>query len=148
MRGLHGLSCNFCDERYTRHAVRNGIIKQGLQTAGVSSNLVTVGVDRGDDNRPDGTTVFPRSNGVVCAGTPVQTPMPILTYSSAVSVGHAAQEAEERKRRKYGALGGRFRFEPVAVETAGVYGEITAALISEIGRRITDAIGESRDPLA
>ena len=52
------------------------------------------------------------------------------------------------KAPKYGALGTRFRLEPVKVETAGVYGESTAALIPEIGRRITEATGESRDPLA
>ena len=50
-----------------------------------------------------------------------------------------------RKRRKYGALGARFMFEPVAVETAGVYRESTAALIFEIDRRITEATGESRE---
>ena len=69
-------------------------------------------------------------------------------YSSAVSVGHAEREADERKRRKYRVLGARFRFEPVAVETAGVCGESTAALISEIGRCITEVTGESRETLS
>ena len=35
---------------------------------------------------------------------------------------------------------------PVAVETAGVYGESTAALISEIGRLITEVTGEIKRP--
>ena len=44
-------------------------------------------------------------------------------------------------------LGDRFRFEPVAVETAGVYRESTAALISEIDRRIPAVTGKSRETL-
>ena len=67
--------------------------------------------------------------------------------SSAVAVSHAAREAKERKCRKYGGLGSCFKFEPVAVERAGVYGESTAVLLSEIGRRITEATGESRETL-
>ena len=47
----------------------------------------------------------------------------------------------------HGALGARFKFESVAVETGGVYGESTAALISEIGRHITEATRESRETL-
>ena len=35
----------------------------------------------------------------------------------------------------------------MAVETAGVYEESTAALISEIGRRFSEATGESRETL-
>ena len=148
-RGLHGLSCKFSVGRHPRHAALNDISKRGLQSVGVPSILEPEGVNRGDGKRPDGMTVFPFSNGrslcwdATCTDTYADTNI----YSSAVSVGHAAREAEERKRRKYGALGARFRFEPVAVETAGVYGESTAALISEIGRRITEATGESRETL-
>ena len=106
-----------------------------------------VGVDGGDGKRPDGIIVFSFSNGkslcedAACTDAYADTNI----YSSAVSVGHAARKAEERRRRKYGVLGVRFRFELVAVETAGVYGESTAALISEIGRRITEVTGESRE---
>ena len=99
-----------------------------------------MGVDRGG-KRPDGITVFFFSNGrslcwdATCTDTYTDTNI----YSSAVLVGHAARKAEERKRRKYGALGTRFRFESVAIETEGVYGETTAAFISEIGKCINEA---------
>ena len=108
------------------------------------SILELVGVDRWDGKRPDGITVFPLSNGKsLCTDTYAYANI----FSSAVLVEHAAQEAEERKRRKYGALGVHFRCEPVAVETTGVYGESVAALISQICRRITEATGESTETL-
>ena len=84
----------------------------GLQSAGVSSVLEAVGVDRGDGKRPDGITAFLFSNEInlcwnaTCTDTYTDTNI----YSSAVSVGHTAREAEERKHRKYGALWARFMF--------------------------------------
>ena len=57
------------------------------------------------------------------------------------------REAAERKRRRYEELSDHFRFEPLAVETAGAYGESTTALMSEIGRSVTEATGESRETL-
>lgn len=41
-------------------------------------------------------------------------------------------------------LGARFRFELVAVETAGTWRESAVALISEIGRVTTEVTRESR----
>ena len=64
--------------------------------------------------------------------------------SSAVAPGYAAQKAEESKRRKYSALEARFRLEPIAVETTGVYGVPTSSVISKSGRRIKEITGESR----
>ena len=58
-----------------------------------------------------------------------------------------ARGAEESKRRKYAVLGERYRFEPLAVETAGVFGATTAYVLSEIGRRITGVTGEARETL-
>ena len=65
--------------------------------------------------------------------------------SSAVGAGVAAGEAEVRKRRKYAAIGEAYDFEPIAVETTGVYGESTASIIRTIGRRLVDATGEHRE---
>ena len=36
-------------------------------------------------------------------------------------------------------------FEPIAVETMGVYGESTGAILREIGRRLVEATGEPRE---
>ena len=104
-------------------------------------------MDRGDGKRPDGITVFPFSEGkslcwdATCVDTYAETNL----NRSAVSSGSAARGAEEAKRRKYSVLGDRYRFEPIAVETAGVYGSTTASVIAEIGRRISGATGEPRE---
>ena len=48
--------------------------------------------------------------------------------------GIAANSAEERKRRKYAALAEAHQFEPIAVETMGVYGESTGVILRAINR--------------
>lgn len=148
-RGLHGLSCKYSAGRHPRHAALNDVIRRGLQSAGIPSVLEPPGVDRGDGKRPDGITVFPFSNGkgLCWDATCIDTYAESVVVNSAMSAGFAARGAEERKRRKYATLGTRFRFEPVAVETTGVYGESTGVLISEIGRRISEATGEHRETL-
>lgn len=146
-RGLHGLSCKYSAGRHPRHAALNDVVKRALQGAGIPSILEPVGIDRGDGKRPDGISVFPFTNGrCLCwDATCVDTYAVSHVNSSAVAPGNAAREAEERKRRKYAALGARYRFEPVAVETAGVYGDTTGTLLSEIGRRLVEATGERRE---
>ena len=39
----------------------------------------------------------------------------------------------------------RYRFEPLAVETTGVYGKTSAKFVSELGRRIAGVTGERRE---
>ena len=56
-------------------------------------------------------------------------------------MGSAAKNAEERKMQRYASL----RFEPLAIKTAGVYGQTTALMASEIGRRITGITGDKRE---
>ena len=116
---------------------------------GLHSVLEPIGIDREDGKRPDGITVFLFSQGksLCWDATCIDSFAESSVINSAMSVGYAAWEAEERKQQKYSALGGCFRFEPVAVETTGVYGVTTGALVSEIGRRICDSTGESRETI-
>ena len=106
-RGLHGFSCKFRAGRHARHAALNDIIKRGPPSAGVPFILEPVKVNRGDGKRPDGITLFLFSNGIsLCWIAACRDPYADTNiHSFAVSVGHAAREAEERKRRKYGVLG-------------------------------------------
>ena len=116
------------------------------QTSGIPSVLEPLGVDRGDGKRPDGLTVFPFANGkclcwdATCTDTFARTNL----NNSAVSSGRAACDAEVLRRRKYAALGNRYRFEPVAVETSGVFGNTSGSLIKEIGCRMSGVTGERR----
>ena len=146
-RGLHGLSCRYSAGRIPRHTALNDIVKRGLLSAGIPAILEPLGLDRGDGKRPDGITVFPFSEGksLCWDATCVDSYAESHLNGSAVEPGSAACGAEEVKRRKYAELGARFRFEPIAVETTGVFGRSTASVIAEIGRRITDATGEPRE---
>ena len=63
---------------------------------------------------------------------------------SVMEAGTAANSAEERKRRKYAALAEAHQFEPIAVETMGVYGESTGVILRAIGRRLVETTEEPR----
>ena len=62
-----------------------------------------------------------------------------------MEAGIAANSAERRKRSKYAALAEAHQFEPIAIETMGVYGESTGVIIRAIGRRLVEATGEPRE---
>ena len=64
--------------------------------------------------------------------------------SAAVKPGAAADAAEDGKRRKYAALTVRFRFDPVALETAGLFGKTTEVLLKEISKRMSEVTGDCR----
>ena len=142
--GLHGLSCRYSAGRHPRHSAINDVIRRALQSAGIPSVLEPVGVDRGDGKRPDGISVFPFSNGKCLCwdATCIDTFAASHIYGSAVSAGSAAREAEVKKCQKYEALGRRYLFEPIAVETTGVFGTTTGTLLSDMGRRISNVSGD------
>ena len=148
-KGLHGLSCRYSAGRHPRHTALNDVIRRALQSAAIPSVLEPVGVDRGDGKRPDGISVFPFSKGKCLCwdATCVDTFAASHIYRSAVSAGSAAREAEVKKCQKYEALGRRYLFEPIAVETTGVYGTTTGTLLSDMGRRITNVSGDRRETL-
>ena len=66
---------------------------------------------------------------------------------SAVEAGHSATKAESTKRNKYLLIGNRYRFEPVAIETSGVFGSSTRNIVNEIGRCISEKTGEKRESM-
>ena len=125
----------------------NDVVKRALQKAGLPSVLEPPGLDRGDGSRPDGITVFPFSGGrsLVWDCTCVDTFAGVHLNRSAMEAGITANNAEERKRRKYAALAEAHQFEPIAVETMGVYGESTRVIIRAIGRRLVEATGDPRE---
>ena len=133
--------------RFPRHSAMNDVIKKELQKARLPSVLEPPGLDRGDGSRPDGITVFPFSGGgsLVWYCTCVDTFAGVHLNRSAMEAGTAANSAEERKRRKYAALVEAHQFEPIAVETMGVYGESTGVILRVICRRLVEATGKPRE---
>ena len=66
---------------------------------------------------------------------------------SAVEAGRAAAKAELSKRAKYPDMVRRFRFEPIAIETSGVYGPSTCVIVQEIGKKISQISGDKRESM-
>ena len=64
---------------------------------------------------------------------------------TAVGPGSAADRAEERKHTLYSNLQGTYRFEPLAIETTGVYGRSSSKLVSKLGKRISNVTGDRRE---
>jgi hypothetical protein len=58
--------------------------------------------------------------------------------------GSAAEDAAVRKRRKYAALEGQFKFVPVAVETFGAWASESLCFLRELGSRVVVATEEKR----
>ena len=121
---------------------------RALQKAGLPSVQKPSGLDRGDVSRPNGITVFPFSGGrslvnwdCMCVGTFAG----VHSNRSAMEAGIAANNAEERKRRKYAALAEAHQFETIAVETMGVCVGSTGAILRAIGRRLVEATGDPRE---
>ena len=55
-----------------------------------------------------------------------------------VEAGHAASKAENTKRTKYPNLVRNYRFEPIAIETSGVFGSsYKKKIVNESGNRIS-----------
>lgn len=146
-RGLHALSCQLSAGRLPRHAALNDVIKRALLSAGMPSVLEPPGLDRGDGRRPDGMTTFPFVEGkcLLWDATCADTYATSVISKSAAHAGAAATAAEGRKRRRYAELGRRYRFQPVAVETCGVFGQSTLSFLKELGRRITRETGDRRE---
>jgi hypothetical protein len=142
--GLHGLSCRSSAGRQSRHAAVNDIIARSLRSAEIPSLREPPGCSHEDGKRPDGLTLIPWSRGrsLVWDFTCVDTFAASYVLDTANYSGAAAVKAEERKRRKYDFLLGRYHFVPVAVETSGVWGKEGLKFIRQIGQRISSLSGE------
>ena len=66
---------------------------------------------------------------------------------AALGAGAAAEMAATRKEVKYVDLGARYIFEPIEVETLGVFNASARHLLDDIGRRFSENSGEAREPL-
>jgi len=64
---------------------------------------------------------------------------------AARKAGAAAEIAATRKEEKYVDLSARYFFEPIAVETFGVFNASARVLLDDLGRRITFSSGEARE---
>ena len=64
---------------------------------------------------------------------------------SALSAGTASEIAAQRKTEKYSHLSEWYNFIPIAVETFGAINQEGAVFLSQLGRQISSATGDSRE---
>ena len=147
--GFHLLSCRFSEGRHPRHTAMNDIIWRALRATGLIAIQEPVGINRGDGKRPDGITVGPFSQGklLVWDATCSNTFAESSVNESAVEAGRSALKAEISKRAKYPDMVRNYMFEPIAIETSGVYGPSTKIIIQEIGKRISQKSGDKRETM-
>ena len=63
-------------------------------------------------------------------------------YNTASTAGAAVTNAEVLKRNKYAGLGKTYLFEPITIETTGVYGRSPTNIICDISRRLVASTGD------
>ena len=113
-------------------------------SVGIPALLEPVGLHCGDGNRPDGITIFQyeRGKSLVRDITCTDTFSPSNMIRSTIQTRAAANEAEYRKRSKYASLTDTFDFQPIAVETSGVFDESTLVYLRNLRSRIASAKGD------
>ena len=104
--GRHGLSCKRSSGRFPRHSMINDTIKRALTSAGLPSQLESVGLTRSDGKRADGVTLVPwfRGASLPWDATVVDALAPSIILRSSNHPGSIVIAAEERKTTKYQEL--------------------------------------------
>jgi hypothetical protein len=129
-----------------RHKSVNDLIKRALASANVPSMLEPSSLSREDGKRPDGLTILPWANGCCLIG--------YSTHPDAIAASHldrvvlapgtVANDAEQRKRRKYFPLAAHYHFVLVAIETLELLGDEAMQFLRIFGRRVAAETGEPR----
>ena len=68
-----------------------------------------------------------------------------MSLKAAREARAAAELAATRKEVKYADIIGRHMFEPIAVETLGVFNASAVRLLNDLGRRISSISGDTRE---
>ena len=116
--GSHGLSCRMGFGRHSRHDHINGLIKQALGSAEITSRLEPTGTSKFDKKRPDGISYYPYKNGRCLAWDytcPDTLAISHVKKSTSKEAGKAASLAEDKKFRKYRHLNKDYYVVPVAI---------------------------------
>jgi len=146
-RGLHSFVCKRAPGRSARHHAMNDLIARSFASAGVPVTKESSGLFRTYGNRPDGLTLVPWHSGKsMCWDVTVICP-PAESYvnGAAIEAGAAAEVAASHKEAKYADIDSRYVFEPIAVETLGVFNSSAHLLLNELGKRISAITGEARE---
>jgi len=120
--GLHGLSCIKNAGSFPRHSAINSILKRLL-------------------------TPWYRGRSLVWDATVMDTFAESHYIVSAIMIipGSVATDAVTDKCQKYNDLLDKYYFQPVAIETTGVYGKSIAPFLSCLAKKLVDISGDPRE---
>jgi len=140
-------SCAEALGRSARHHVLNDLIARSFASAGVPVTKEPIGLFRSDGKRADGLTLVPWQSGKsLCWDVTVFCPLAESYVTQAArEAGAAAELAATSKEVKYAGIVGRHMFEPIAVETLGVFSASAIRLLNDLGRRISSISGDTRE---
>jgi len=101
----------------------------------------------GDRRRPNGLILNPwyRGRSLVWDATVVDTFTESHYIVIAAIPGSVATDAETDKCQKYNDHLDSYYFQPVAIETTGVYGKSTALFLSCLAKKLFDISGDPRE---
>ena len=123
------------------------MVTRSFASAGVTITKEPMGLFQTDGKRPDGVTLVPWQSGKSLRWDVTVTCPLAESYidRAALEAGAAAEMAATRKEEKYVGLGARYIFEPIAVETLGVFSASARHLLDDLGWRISENTGEARE---
>jgi len=123
------------------------LIARSFASARVPVTKEPSGLFRTDGKRPDDLTLVPWQSGKsVCWDVTVICPLAeSYVNGAAIEAGAAAEVAASRKEAKYADIDSRYGFEPIAVETLGVFNSSASLFLNEFGKRISAISNEARE---
>jgi len=106
-----------------------------------------VGLLRSDGKRPDGLTLVPWQSRKPLTWDVTVTHTLAASYvsSTAREAGASAEMAATRKSSKYADLSHSHHFQPIALETLGSMNSSAVSFFHDLGRRISQVSGDSRE---
>ena len=150
-RGLHSFVCKRAPGKSAKHHALNDSVARSFALAAVPVTKEPAGLFQSDGKRPDGVLLVPwQSDKSLCWDVTVTCP---LAESYVDTASHAPGRfssrvgnlAATRKEDKYVDLGARYIFEPIAIETLGVFNASAHQFLADLGRRISTNTGEARE---
>ena len=145
--GQHGLVCKQTPSRIARHQQLNDIVARALVSAGIPATKEPVGISRRDGKRPDGMTQIPWRSGklLVWDVTVGSTLAQSYVAVAARGRGEVAELAAASKCKKCAELSMAYTLLPIAVETLDPMNEFVYRFFEDLGRRICDVTGDTRE---
>ena len=144
--GLHGLACKSGAEKQARRSIINVVVCRSMIRAKIHSVKEPAGLCDGG-LRPDGASIIPwkRGRNVTWDVTVADTFATSYVTDAAICAERVAERAAAKKIAKYAEMCRNYIFVPLACEVSGVWCTDDLEFLNDLGSRISDVTGDTRD---